>query len=65
MQKTCLFSEQIGMPLTNALKSIGYTDVALFLTIGKPDIYRHESLCKSAKDFYLNIRKPEKVTSKY
>jgi hypothetical protein len=30
---------QIGMPQANALKSTGYTDTILFLTIGKPDIY--------------------------
>ncbi len=41
MQKTYLFSMQIGMPQANALKSIGYTDTILFLTIGKPDIYQH------------------------
>jgi hypothetical protein len=39
MQKTYLFSLQIGMPQANALNSIGYTDTVLFLTIGKPDIY--------------------------
>ncbi len=37
-----------GMPQANALKSIGYTDTVLFLTIGKPDIYQHRSLGKSA-----------------
>jgi hypothetical protein len=39
---------QIGMPQANALKSIGYTDTVLFLTSGKPDIYQHKSLSKSA-----------------
>jgi hypothetical protein len=29
----------IGMPQANAIKSIGYTDTVLFLSIGKPDIY--------------------------
>ncbi len=43
---------QIGQPLANALNSIGYTVTVLFLTIGKPDIYQHESLGKSAADFY-------------
>ncbi len=52
MQKTCLFSEQIGQPLANALNSIGYMDTVLFQTIGKPDIYHHKCLGKSAADFY-------------
>jgi hypothetical protein len=39
MEKTYLFSPQIGMPQANAQNSIGYTDIVLFLTIGKPDIY--------------------------
>ncbi len=52
MQKTCLFSEQIEMPLANALTSVGYTDTVLFLTIAKSDIYQHKSLGKSAGDFY-------------
>jgi hypothetical protein len=39
-QKTYLFSMQIGMPQVNALKSIGYKDTVLFLTIGKSDIYQ-------------------------
>jgi hypothetical protein len=38
MQKTYLFSLQIGMPQANALNSIGYTDTVPFLTIGKPDV---------------------------
>jgi hypothetical protein len=38
MQKNYLISEQIGMPLTMALKSIGYTEIVLFLTFGKSDI---------------------------
>jgi hypothetical protein len=29
---------QIGMLQANALKSIGYMDTVLFLTIGKPNI---------------------------
>jgi hypothetical protein len=37
MQKTYPFSVQIEMPLANALKSVGYTDV-IFVTIGKLDI---------------------------
>jgi hypothetical protein len=52
MQKSYLFSMQIGKPQANALKSIGYTDSVLFLSIGKPDIYQHKSLCKSVADFY-------------
>ncbi len=43
---------QIGQPLVNALNSIGYTDTVLFLTTGKPIIYHHKSLGKSATDFY-------------
>jgi hypothetical protein len=35
----------------NALKSIGYTDTVLFLTIGNPDTYQHKSLVKSATVF--------------
>jgi hypothetical protein len=46
MQKTYLFSLQIGMPQTNTLNSLGYTDTVLFLTIGNPDIYQHKSLGK-------------------
>jgi hypothetical protein len=52
MQKTYLFSLQIGMPQANALNFIGYTDTLLFLIIGKPDIYHHRSLGKSATVFY-------------
>jgi hypothetical protein len=52
MQKTYLFSVQIVQPLANAQISTGYTDRLLFLTIGKPDIYHHKSLGKSATDFY-------------
>jgi hypothetical protein len=44
MQKTYLFSVQIEMSLESALKSVGYTDAVLFLTIGKSDIYQH--ICK-------------------
>ncbi len=39
------------MPQAKAFKSIGYTDTILFLTIGKPDIYQHKSLNKSATVF--------------
>jgi hypothetical protein len=52
MQKTYLFSLQIGIQQANALNSIGYTDKVLFPTIGKPDIYQHKSLGKSATVFY-------------
>jgi hypothetical protein len=51
MQKTYLFSLQIGMPQANALNSTGYMDTALFLTIGQPDIYQLKSLGKSATVF--------------
>ncbi len=45
MQKTYLFSLQIGMP----------PDIVLFLTIGKPDIYQLKSLCKSATVFFIRV----------
>jgi hypothetical protein len=48
MQKTYLFSLQIGMPQANALNSVGYTETVPFLTVGKPDIYLLKSLGKSA-----------------
>jgi hypothetical protein len=51
MQKTYLFSLQIGVPQANALNSIGYMDTVPFLTIGKPDIYLLISLGKSATVF--------------
>ncbi len=47
------------MPLTNALRSIEYTDTVLFLTIGKSDIYRYKSLDKSATNFYPSIGKSD------
>jgi hypothetical protein len=52
MQKTYLFSLQIGMPQASAQNFIGYMGTVLFLTIGKPDIYHHRSLGKSATVFY-------------
>jgi hypothetical protein len=52
MQKSYLFPVQIGQPLANALISIGCTESVLFLTLGKPDIYQHKSVGKSAADFY-------------
>jgi hypothetical protein len=52
MQKTYLFSLQIGMPQANALISKRYMDTVLFLTIGKPDIYQLKSLGKSATVFF-------------
>jgi hypothetical protein len=52
MQKSYLFSLQIGMPQANALNSKKYTDTVLFLTIGKPDIYQLKSLGKSATIFF-------------
>jgi hypothetical protein len=42
---------QIGMPQANALKSIRYTDIVLFLTIGSLVIYQHISLGKLATVF--------------
>jgi hypothetical protein len=50
------------MLLANALKSIGYMDTVLFLTIGKPDIYQHKGTHQPATDFYLSIQKLERVT---
>jgi hypothetical protein len=52
MQKTYLFSLQIGMPQANPLNSIGYMDTVLFPTIGKPDIYQLKGLGKSTTVFY-------------
>jgi hypothetical protein len=52
MQKTYLFSLQIGIPQANPLNCKGYMDTALFLTIGKQDIYQLKSLGKSATVFY-------------
>ncbi len=63
MRKTYLFSMQIGMPQANALKSIGYTDTILFLTISKPDIYQHKSLGKSATFFYSGDQKLPKLAT--
>jgi hypothetical protein len=57
MQKTYLFSMQFGMPQANALQSIGCTDTVLFLTVGKPDIYQHKPLGKSAKVFFIRVTK--------
>jgi hypothetical protein len=61
MKKTYLFSMQIGMPQANALKSLGYTDISLFLTSGKPDIYQHKSLGRSATIFYPGDQKLPKL----
>jgi hypothetical protein len=63
MQKTYLFSMQIRMPQANALKSIGYMDTILFLTIGKPDIYQHKSVGKSVTDFYPGNQKLPKLAA--
>jgi hypothetical protein len=63
MQKTYLFSMQSGMPQANALKSIGYTDTVLFLTIGMPDIYQHRSLGKSATVSYPGNQKLPKLAA--
>ncbi len=52
---------QIGMPQAIALKSIGYTDTILFLTIGKLDIYPHKSVGKSATVFYPGDQKLPKI----
>jgi hypothetical protein len=50
------------VPQANALKSIGYTDTILFLTIGKPDIY-HKSVGKPAIVFYLCDQKLPKLAA--
>jgi hypothetical protein len=63
MQKTYLFSLQIGMPQANALNFTGYMDTVLFLTISKPDIYHHRSLGKSATVFYLGDQKLTKLAA--
>jgi hypothetical protein len=63
MQKTYLFSLQIGMPQAKALNFIGYTDTVLFLTIGKPDIYRHRSLGKLGTVFYPGDKKLLKLAA--
>jgi hypothetical protein len=63
MQKTYLFSMQVGMPQVNALRSIGYTDTVLFLTIGKPDIYQHKSIDKAATVLYPGDQKLPKLKS--
>jgi hypothetical protein len=54
---------QIRMPQANALKSIGYTDTILFLTIGKPDIYQHKSVGKLATVFYPGDQKLPKLAA--
>jgi hypothetical protein len=54
---------QIGMPQANALKSLGYTDTVLFLTIGKPDIYQPKSLGMSATVFNPGDRKLLKLAA--
>jgi hypothetical protein len=48
---------QIEMPQANELNSIGHTDTVLILTIGKPDIYQHKSLGKSATVFFIRVTK--------
>jgi hypothetical protein len=40
------------MPFASEIKSVGYTDTVLFITISKSDIYQHKSFGKSATDFY-------------
>ncbi len=51
------------MPQANALKSIGYTDTVLFLTIGKPEIYQPKSLGKSATVLYPGDQKLPKLAA--
>jgi hypothetical protein len=47
----------------NASKSLGYSDTVLFLTIGKPDIHQHKSLCKSATVFFQGDHKLPKLAA--
>jgi hypothetical protein len=54
---------QIRMQQANALKSVGYMDKVLFLTIDKPDIYQHRSLGKSAAVFYPGDQKLPNLAS--
>ncbi len=63
MQTSYLFSKQIGMPQANALKSIGYTDTILFLTLGRLDIYQHKGLGKSATVFYAGDQQLPKLAA--
>ncbi len=56
---------QIWMPQSNALRSTGYTDTVLFLTIGKPDFYQHKSLGKSETVFYPGDQKLLKLAETY
>jgi hypothetical protein len=65
MQKTYLFLMQIGMPRANALKSVGYTDTELFLTMANPAIFQHKSLGKSATVFYPDDQKLPKWRPSY
>jgi hypothetical protein len=60
MQKTYLFSMQIE---AIALRSIGYMDTVLFLTIGTPDIYQHKSLGKSKTVIYPGDQKLPKLAA--
>jgi hypothetical protein len=49
----------------NALKPIGYMDSVLFLAIGKPDIYHHKSVGKSATFFHLGDQKLPKLAADF
>jgi hypothetical protein len=56
---------QIGMPQANALKSMGYMDTILFLTIGKHDIYQHKSVGTVSRQqvFYPDDQKIPKLAA--
>ncbi len=43
------------MLLENALKSVGYMDTVLFLTISKSDIYHHNCLGSRIQIFIIDI----------
>jgi hypothetical protein len=60
MQKTYLFSVQIGMPLANALNSVGYMDTVRFLTISVLDFGSqvHDAILMNV---YLDVRNPRGV----
>ncbi len=51
------------MPQANALKSTGYTDTVLFLTIDKPDIYQPRSLGKLTTVFYSDDQNLPKLAA--
>jgi hypothetical protein len=63
MQKTYLFSMQIGMPQANALKSIGYTDTDCFLLLVSRISISIKKIGKSATVFYPGDQKLPKLAA--